>query len=252
MRFASTALLTALCAAGIAAAADPLPKAEAIIEKYIAATGGRAAAEKLHSQVLTGTIEMVGKGVTGTVMVYRAAPNKALSIVEFGGLGKAEEGTDGQVAWTRSAIAGPRVKEGSEKAFSLRGAVFNGDLRWRELYDKAEVVGLETVDGRSCYKVVMTPKGEGETVTRYYDKESGLVTKVLMTLKSPQGEIPIESIPSDYRKSGDLLLPHKLTQRVMGNEIVTTFTSVQNNPELAADRFALPPDIKALLEKKQK
>lgn len=252
MRIVSTALMiSALSAAGFASPADRLPAAETIIEKYIQATGGRAAMEKLHSQMLTGTIELVGKGVTGTATVYRMAPGKSLSIVEFQGLGKVEEGTDGQVAWSRSAMTGPRIKAGSEKAFAIRGARFHGELNWRDIYSKAEVAGVESVDGRACYKVLLTPEGESDATVRFYDKESGLLVKIVMTLKSPQGEFAVESLPSDYRKAGDLLMPHKLVQRVMGNEIVTIFTKVENNPEIPAERFALPPDIQALLAKQK-
>lgn len=248
----SLRILTALCAAGAAFAAEQLPGVEKIMERYLEATGGRAALEKLHSQVLAGSIEMTDKGLKGTATVYRQAPAKSLSIVEFEGLGKLEEGADGQVAWSRSAMTGPRVKEGAERDFALRGARFHGDLNWRETYGKAEVVGVESVDGRPCYKVLLTPKGETEPITRFYDKESGLIAKVVMMLKSPQGEIPIESIPSDYRKQGDVVMPHKVVQRVMGNEIVAVFTKVENNPEIPAERFAVPPDIRALLDKKQK
>jgi hypothetical protein len=240
--------LTALSAC-LAPAAEPLPSAEAIIERYIEVTGGRAAAEKLRSQVLAGTIEMVGKGITGTAVVYRKAPNKSRSVVEFGGLGKMEEGADGEVAWSLSAMAGPRLKEGAEKRFSLRGADFHGDLRWRDLHDRVLVAGIENVAGRPCYKLVMTPKGESDPIVRYYDKETGLLARVEMTLKSPQGEIPIESVPSDYRKEGEFLIPHKITQRVLGNEIVTVFTRVEINPEIAEDRFTLPKEIEALLKK---
>ena len=190
--------------------------------------------------MLTGTIEIVGKDVSGLAMVYRAAPNKALSVVEFAGLGKMEEGTDGEVAWSRGATAGPRLKEGGEKAFSIRGANFHGDLNWRDLYQAGEATTIDTVEGRSCYKVVLTPKGEGKPITRYYDRQSGLVVKILMTVESQQGEISIESLPSDYRRVGELLIPHKIVQRVMGSEIVTTFTRVENNPEISPERFAPP------------
>lgn len=245
----SAACIAALWAVPLAAAAEETPQAAAIIEKYIEATGGRAAIEKLQTQVLTGTIEIVGKNVTGVATVYRAAPNKALSIVEFAGLGKMEEGTDGVVAWSRSAMAGPRLKEGGEKAFTIRGANFHGDLNWRDLYQAEENVAVETAEGRSCYKIVLAPKDAGEPIVRYYDRESGLLVKILMTMKSPQGEVTIESLPSDYRRVGELLIPHKILQRVMGNEIVTTFTRVENNAEIDPERFALPADVKALAAK---
>lgn len=253
MKIASaTAFAAVLCAVLFAAAAQKPPEAAAIIEKYIEATGGRAAVEKLQTQVLTGTIEIVGKNVSGVATVYRAAPNKALSIVEFSGLGKVEEGTDGEVAWSRSAGAGARLKEGSEKAFSLRGAIFHGDLNWRDHYVAEEKVEVETVEGRACYKVVLAPKDGSDPIVRYYDRDSGFLVKIVMSMKSPQGEVTIESLPSDYRQVGELLIPHKVVQRVMGNEIVTTFTRIENNPEIPAERFALPEDVKALLARQSK
>ena len=61
-----------LCAAVVLAtgaqlAADDLPKAETILDKYIEVTGGKAAYEKNHSEVSTGTMEFVGKGIKGSV-----------------------------------------------------------------------------------------------------------------------------------------------------------------------------------------
>ncbi len=248
----SAAVIAALLAAGAAAPAqEALPKAETIIEKGIEASGGRAAHEKLRTTVMEGSIELVGKGVTGTVTVYRAAPANSLTIVEFPGLGKMEEGANGEIAWARSAMTGPRLKEGEEKKMTLRGSEFNGELLWRERYSKTEVTGVETVDGHTCYKVVMTPKDGGKEQTRYYDKDSGQVLKVTMTATTPQGEIPIETFLSDYRKAGTVTLPHKITQRIIGNEIVTTLSSIRINEEIDKGRFAVPADVQALVEKKK-
>ena len=87
----------------------------------------------------------------------------------------------------------------------MMAAKFNAELHWRDVYKKAETTGVEQVDGKDCYKVVLTP-GEGSPITRYYDKQSNLLVKMLMTAKNPMGEIPVESMVSDYRKEGEILL----------------------------------------------
>jgi Protein of unknown function (DUF620) len=241
-----------LCAAVVLAtggrvpAAD-LPKAETILDKYIEVTGGKAAYEKNHSEMSTGTMEFVGKGIKGTVSSYRAEPDKSYTEVDIQGIGKVKEGSDGKTAWTLSAMQGPRIKDGDERASSLHAARFNAELHWRDVYT-AETKGIEQVDGKDCYKIQLTPK-EGMAITRFYDKDSNLLVKMVMTVKSPMGEMPVESYISDYRKEGSLLMAHKVTQKAMGQEIAITIDSVKYNAEIPKDKFEPPDEIKAMMKK---
>lgn len=109
-------------------------------------------------------------------------------------------------------------------------------------------MGVETVDGKDCYKVVVTPK-EGSTQTRYYDKATNLLLKTVRTVKTPMGEITSEALMVDYRKDGDILAPHKVTQKVAGQEITMTIESLQYNAEIPKDKLALPDEVKALIAK---
>jgi zinc protease len=236
-----------LLAAGALPAADELPKAETILDKYIEVTGGKAAYEKRHTEVSSGTMEFVGKGIKGSLTSFRSEPNKSYTEIDIQGIGKIQEGTDGSVAWSLSALQGPRLKEGEEKSGALQAARFNAELNWRDVY-KAETRGVEQVDGKDCYKVQLTPK-EGMAMTRFYDKQSNLLLKMVMTVKNPMGEFPVESRVSDYRKEGDILMPHKITQSAAGQEITINIESVKHNAEIPKDKFDLPAEIKALIKK---
>jgi outer membrane lipoprotein-sorting protein len=243
-----TLCAAALFAAAATLAAADLPKAETILDKYIEVTGGKSAYEKTHSEITTGSLEFVGKGIKGQLTVYRAEPDKSYSEVDLAGVGKIQEGSDGKIAWSLSAIQGPHLKEGEEKTQTMLLAKFNPDLHWRDLYKKAETAGIEQVDGKDCYKVVLTPN-EGVPMTRFYDKQSNLLVKMMMTVKTPMGEFPVESALSDYRKEGDILMPHKLTQKVAGQEMATSIESVKYNAEIPKDKFEIPEEIKALMKK---
>ena len=229
-------------------AADELPKAETILDKYVEVTGGKAAYEKLHSEVTTGKMEVVGKGISGSVMSYRVSPDKSYTEIEIQGIGKMREGSDGTTFWSLSAFQGPHLKDGDEKAQARMAGYFNSELHWRDMYKKAETTGVEQVDGKDCYKVVLTPN-EGGPITRFYDKQSNLLVKMAMIAKNPMGEIPVESMVSDYRKEGDILMAHKITQKGMGQEISISIDSVQYNAEIPKDKFAVPDEIKALIKK---
>ncbi|MDQ6698752.1 MAG: hypothetical protein M3Z36_01045, partial [Acidobacteriota bacterium] len=125
------ALIVAGTHAGIYAQ-DALPKGEAVLDKYVEATGGKAAYAKVHNSITKGRMEIVGQGVKGDLTVYSAEPSKMYSVFEIDGVGKIEEGTDGTVAWSLSALQGARVKEGEEKAVALRSANFNNHVHWKE------------------------------------------------------------------------------------------------------------------------
>ena len=229
-------------------AAD-LPKAETILDKYIEVTGGKAAYQKLHSHMESGTFELPAMGVKGTLTSYRAEPDLAYTEIVLEGIGKMQVGSDGKVAWTNNPMQGPHIQEGAERAQAMQTERFNGELHWREIYKTAETTGIEAVDGKDCYKVVLTP-AEGSPATHFYDKESGLLTKFSIVSQSAMGEIPTDSFPTDYRKEGDILMAHKVRQTAAGQEVVITIDTVKVNPEIPKSRFDLPDEIKALVNKK--
>jgi outer membrane lipoprotein-sorting protein len=63
------------------------------------------------------------------------------------------------------------------------------------------------------------------------------------------GEQTVDSFATDYRKEGDVLMPHKIKQSAAGQEITITFDSVTFNADIPADKFAVPDEIKALVKK---
>lgn len=228
-----------------------LPDGEAVLAKYIEASGGKAAYEKLHNSITTGSMEVVGQGMKGKLTVYSAEPRKMYSVFEIAGAGTVEEGTDGTVAWALSAVQGARIKEGEEKALALRSANFNAHLNWKRSYSSAETAGIETVEGKPCYKVTLTPI-EGKPEARYYDKESGLLVRQTGSVKTPMGELPVDAMVGDYRAESGILMPHSITQSVAGRRLSLTFASIRFNADIPKDRFELPPEIKTLLSRKEK
>ena len=239
------AMVVAMAAAGTIPAADDLPKAETILDHYIEVTGGKAAYSKLHSETSTGTMEFAAMGIKGSMVSYHAEPDLSLVEMSIDGMGKILEGSNGQVAWSLNSMQGPRLKEGTEKSEALLHSQFNGDLRWRDLYTKVETQGMESVDGKDCYKVVLTPKS-GNPITKWFEKDSGLLLKMRVKANSPMGEIESDSTVSDYRKEGDILVPHKVVQHAATLEINTTIQSVKYNADIPKDKFELPNEIKAL------
>ena len=238
-----------LLACGVAGfAADPLPSAESVLDRYIQVTGGKQAYEKRKSEIAHGTVEFPALGIKGSMTRYAAEPDKYYYTIDIEGLGKMETGVNGSIAWENTALLGPRVKTGVERAEAIREGNMNSTLNWRKLYPKVVNAGIETIDGEECYKVIMTP-AEGQPVTGYYQKKSGLQVKITTVASSQMGDIPVELIASEYKDFGGILEPAKVTQKAGPSEFSITLERVEVNPAIPPEQFAVPAEVRKLVDK---
>jgi len=247
-RLALTAMLVAVglaASAGTASSAEPT--AEALLDQYIEAMGGKEAFEKVDNRVIRGKLVVAAQGVEMNLTMYSARPNLSYMLIESEMTGKIEKGSDGEVYWENSAMAGAQVKEGQERTDYLRESVFDKWLYWRELYPEVEYAGSETLAEIPVHKVVVTPE-DGKPQTLFLDQESNLAVRVDMVVETPMGIFPVISYMSDYREIDGILIPHMMEVEIMGQKREVLTESVEHNVELPADRFALPTEIRSILE----
>lgn len=231
-----------------AAAEQALPTAEQILDRHVEVTGGRAAYDKIENRVTKATLEIVGQGLSLDMTIYMARPNKNYTLIESELIGKAEKGTDGETAWELSMMTGPQIMKGKQKSDFLRDAEMDRLARWREEYASVESAGTEKVGETICYKVVLTQE-DGPPMTLFFDPDSYLIAKMTMDLETPMGIVPMESFPGEFREVDGLLLAHGGTVKLAGQERRMTIHSVEHNVDLPADRFELPEEIRALMNK---
>jgi hypothetical protein len=239
----------ALCgiAGGSLLPAQPLPDAATILERYIEVTGGRAAYENHHTELLTGTIDFPAQGLKGKLTRY-LAPSKEYSLMELDAIGTIETGVLDDVAWEKSVLLGPRIKQGDEKQQAIREAAFNAPLHWRELYAKAKTAGIAKIDGADCYELVLTPAA-GQPEHQFYSRKSGLLIRTTTVAASQMGDVEVQVDVADYKSFGDVLMPTRSQQRAGTQELSITVDQVRVNESFAEDRFQLPSDVAALLQK---
>ncbi len=241
-------MLTPLLFAFLLLAPEDVPKGEAVLARYVEVTGGRAAYDKVHGSISKGTMALAAQNLKGSMTIYESEPAKQVTIVEFPGIGIMQEGTDGKIAWSSSALEGARLKEGEEKALAMRAANSEAKfLDWKKLFSSVETTGVEDVDGKPCYKLVLVPL-IGKPETEYYEKATGLLVKETATIVMPMGEVPVSMKIGGYKKEGDILMPHSLQQSLAGQKIDITIESVTFNPEFPPKRFEPPADVRALIK----
>ncbi|UCG88864.1 MAG: hypothetical protein JSW71_10140 [Gemmatimonadota bacterium] len=252
----SLGTLLGLCALALAGAPmallsqDPLPSGEQIRERYINALGGVQALQSPKSSHVTGTFEIPAQGITGSMEMFGAAPDKLYTRMEMPGAGLVRTGYDGEVAWTINSVMGPMLIEGPTLQQLRQQADFYSVLHLERHIDSFEPVARKEFEGKSCYEVRVTTKW-GEEYLEYYEVDTGLQAGTVRTQESPMGPIEATTVVSEYGKFGAILVPTKVEQRAMGMLQVMTIVTVEYDT-VADSMFAIPPEIKALVEAAQK
>jgi hypothetical protein len=225
---------------------EKLPTARSILDRHVEAMGGRDAVLRHKSVHARGTLTMPAMGMSGTLEVYAAAPNKSLLKVSLDGVGEVMEGFDGTHAWSISPMTGPMLQEGKELADKRFDADFHSELRPDSRYASMTTLEQTEFDGRPCYKVRLVRKTGREDI-EFYDVATGLKAGSIVTRETHMGEVSATSVETDYRKFGSLLHATTLRQQVGPIEQVMRISVVEYD-SVEPSVFELPAGIKALLK----
>ncbi|MGE5486533.1 MAG: hypothetical protein ACM3ZB_01775 [bacterium] len=212
---------------------------EQIMDKSIEALGGRAALEKITSTVIKSKIDVTFAGLTASSVIYMKAPDKRASVTTVDGYGQIKEGCDGSIAWNETPDGGFQEFSGERLLQAKRLAVFQPELRWREIYPHAEVKGKEVLDGREAWVLTLFPKS-GKPVTEYIDAETFLPVKNVVPIIDDQGEYDVTTELSDFREVQGVKFPFTIRQSTAMGDLIIEVTEINNNVPIEDTVFAKP------------
>jgi hypothetical protein len=95
------------------------------------------------------------------------------------------------------------------------------------------------LDGRDAY-VLQGTGAARQIATFYFDKQSGLLTRVIEYANSAAGRVPTQIDYSDYRSVTGVMLPFKWTYAWLRGREEYALTEVQPNVPIDAAKFAKP------------
>jgi hypothetical protein len=222
--------------------------ADEVIEKSIAAMGGRAAMEKIKTRQMTGTITLSTPAgdIPGTIEVTNAAPNKARTVIkaDLTSLGAGpmvvDQRFDGTTGYVLDSLQGDRPIGGDQLANMRANSFPHPFLDYKARGTRATVSGKEKAAGRDAFVVVLEPSS-GPAVRQFIDAETYLPIQSVIKLTLPQvGEIEQTARSSDYRDVEGVKVPHKLevTSAVQGFTVV--IAKVENNITVDDKMFVKP------------
>jgi len=227
-----------------------LPSVDEVFNKYLAAIGGKAAADRIKSFVVKGTTTTSG----GQVVAYEAqqsAPDKgheSFTIQNVTGRNCAgdsrceyERVVNGQQGWLKS---GQGVQElvGEQLADQKLSFPLFGVLRLKDQYSSFRASGRDKIDDRDVY-VVSAVRSDNKPERLYFDVESGLIRRRISYIRTLIGTIPQQTDFEEYRKVEALRLPFtiKMAFADPGSLPITRkFTEIKLNIPLADSKFDKP------------
>lgn len=247
-RLMKTLMLVLACALPLAAqnrgAQSDSAKAAAIWARHAAASIGAPLRAIRQSHTVTTTSMTSSPGAPEVRSeVYTQTPNLVYMKTDMPGIGVMEMGFDGKTAWSMSAGTGPVIHDAVPKQLSdvaRFGAMPPGSVR-------NTYAGRRQIGGRT-FEAVRTILPDSQSVTHYFDVETGLLAGMDPDGAPPPPANRMTMTYEDYRRFGGILHATKVTLVAQGQEIVIRTVSVTHAP-FDAKIFAPPPAVRQLRDK---
>ena len=214
-----------------------LPVAEQLLDKYLAALGGGDALQKISTRVQKGTVTAFG-GERFPVEVYSKGPDKRLSIMHLKG-GDSITAFDGNRGWL--GVPGrTHLMSAEESAAAHMDAdlYFAGHLK--TMFAKFRVDAGEKINDRETFLVVGRNEGQ-PPLQLYFDRQSGLLLRLVRYAETPLGRNPTQIDYADYRDAGGVKLPFRWTLARPGNRFTIQIDQIEQNIPVDDAKFVAPP-----------
>lgn len=239
------ALGLALILSPVAHAAD-LPDARALMDAHVKAIGGRDAIARNADGTAKLQMEILENGMKADMTMYSRGDDMAM-VLAIPGVGDFRTGYAGGVAWGMDPMNGPRLLQGAERDQLVQQTDERYTLRDPALIASAKTVALADSEGRPCYRVEIT-WASGQKSADCYGKDDGLLLSTESTSSSPMGEIKQVVHLSEYRELNGV--KSATVSKILAAGMTQRLTLVSSDPTPpAAEVFALPPAIDALVKK---
>jgi len=220
--------------------ATNLPSVDTIVEKYLQAMETVSSASKstcLQKGTLTvGTAQF-------PVEVLTKGPAKRVTTVHFPG-GDSVTGFNEQVGWLATPGRGTHQMSRAE----LDGAQMESSLQsgtdLRQIFKQLQVQQEDAVDSRPTL-FVLGLRDDYPPTQLYFDRESGLLVRLLRYIDTPVGLNPMQIDYADYREDGGRKVPFRWTVTRPGSRFTIQIDQTQQNFQVNDDKFFPPSTLQS-------
>jgi photosynthetic reaction center cytochrome c subunit len=213
------------------------PPAEQLLDKYVQTAGGEAAIDKVHSRVMKGTIDF--SGMLLPIDIYAKDPLKRISFTHMAE-GDNVTAFDGREGWLGMSGHPLREMHGSD----LDGAGVDANLHLathlKQMFRKTRTEATEKIGDHEVY-VVMGQREAKPPIRLYFDKESGLLVRLVRFGETALGWLPTQIDYADYRDVDGVKVPYRWTLARPSGRFTIQVNELKQNVSLDDGKFANPP-----------
>jgi predicted Zn-dependent peptidase len=217
----------------------PIPEgvtAQSVIDNYVKAIGGKENIAKVKDITYKMTAVLPGAPFKPEVTVVKKE-NRFYFNMEAEGFGVLQKivynGSKGKVSGMQGSA---EMDEEQLKDMKAESRLFP-QARYGELGYTLKLVEIANVNDQPAYVVEVTSDG-GNTVTQYYNMETGFLVKEEQVQESPQGPVTTGSTYGDYKAVSGVKVPYKQGLITGGPaDVSMTVTDVKVNSKVPNSTF---------------
>jgi len=212
------------------------PSADELLEKFVQASGGAAAIDKITTRVMNGTIDFGGRSMP--IDIYSKAPDERISYTHMQA-GDSVTAFNGHEGWLGFPGRPPREMHGSD----LDAAAIDADLHLpthlKKMFSSMKAQGPEKINGQEAYEVI--GEREGNTpVDLYFDKQSGLLIRMERYADTALGWLPTQIDYADYREADGVKVPYRWTLARPSGVFTIQVSELKQNVPVDDSKFVKP------------
>ena len=210
--------------------------ADQLLDKYVQVTGGTAAIDKITSRVMKGNIEVGGKSMP--IDIYTKEPGERISLAHTPD-GDSVTAFNGHEGWLGLQGHPMREMHGSD----LDGAAIDADLHLathlKQMFTKMEAREGGTIDSHATYEVVGQREGK-PPIELYFDRQSGLLVRLVRYGDTALGWLPTQIDYADYRDVDGVKVPYRWTLARPSGRFTIQIAELKQNVPVDDAQFVKP------------
>jgi photosynthetic reaction center cytochrome c subunit len=209
---------------------EPRPTPQQILAKYTEAIGGKEAVEKIKTRVIKG-VSVAANGQSFPLEILFASPDKYSLSVSLP-QGATTQKLNGASGWIKNARE-DRAMDDVDIARAKSLAWSLEPLQIKEPYPQVIFGGTEKIGERDTQIVRMALPNKRRAAF-YFDKETGLLSRRVVTTETPIGVDSEQIDYEDYREVDGVKVAHTIKISYFDNLYSSTrkFTEIKHNAQV--------------------
>ena len=214
-----------------------LPSGDSLVDKYLQALGSASDLQQLSSRTEKGKV-MVLPGREFPVESSYKGPDDYASVIHMPD-GNLSTGSNPHGGWQITPGRPPHDMTEAELDAARLDSTFYFPLHIKEIFTQFKTVESDKVAGHEAY-VVLARREKKLPARLYFDKDSGLLLRIVRFDETPVGRLPVQTDLSDYRDIKGIKVPFQRIVARPSRRMTIKLDQIEQNVPIDDSTFEKP------------